>query len=320
MKPMLPRENNHLWGHQKEYAYFKQAVAQNKLHHAWLISGEEGIGKATFVYHLIRLILGTDDKAISRIKAGSHADLLVIGRRFDDKKNRLRAEILIEDIRSVAEFLRLTPAEGGWRVVVIEDADKMNRNAANSLLKLLEEPPQAALLFLITTHPNRLLPTILSRCRKMPLHGLSDQEMIAGLSVLSPNLPFIEQQTAIDLADGSLGKALQLLESGYLNIKDIIDTLLNNPITGKEIYAQVEMILQKENGFSLFLNLLTDAISDRIRHAVREGKTQFGNPSRTIPQWIDLWQKLLKWHKDTESFNLDKKQTLISEFNLVSEL
>lgn len=317
---MTPRENDHLWGHQKEYAYFQQAIAQNKLHHAWLINGEEGIGKATFVYHLVRLILGTNPAAVSRIKAGSHADLLVVSRRLDEKKNRLRSEILMEDIKSVGEFLRLTPAEGGWRIVVIEDADLMNRNAANSLLKLLEEPPKGALLFLITTHPNRLLPTILSRCRKMTLHGLSDNEMAQGLSVLDPKLSQGDRGKVIGLAEGSLGKALQLLESGHLNIKEIVENLLTHPVKGKEIYQQVDLILQKENGFSIFLNLLTDAISARIRQAVKAQKTEFGYPMRPVPEWIEIWQKLLKWHKEAESFNLDKKQTLISEFNLVSEL
>lgn len=317
---MIPRENDHLWGHKKEYTYFQQAIAQNKLHHAWLVNGEEGIGKVTFVYHLVRLILGKNNAAISRIKAGSHADLLVVGRRVDEKKNRLRSEILMDDIKSVGEFLRLTPAEGGWRIVIIEDADLMNRNAANSLLKLLEEPPKGALLFLITTHPNRLLPTILSRCRKMTLHGLSAEEMTQGLEILKPELSSTEQSKVISLADGSLGKALQLLENGHLNLKEIVENLLSNSLKGKEIYKQVDLILQKENGFALFLNLLTDSISTRIRLAVQENKQEFGNPCRTIPQWIEIWQTLLKWHKEAESFNLDKKQTLISEFNLVSEL
>ncbi|EUK18682.1 DNA polymerase III subunit delta' [Commensalibacter papalotli (ex Servin-Garciduenas et al. 2014)] len=317
---MKPRENDHLWGHKKEYAYFQQAIAQNKLHHAWLINGEEGIGKATFVYHLVRLILGNSPAAISRIKAGSHADLLVVARRLDEKKNRLRSEILIDDIKAVGEFLRLTPAEGGWRIVVIEDADLMNRNAANSLLKLLEEPPKGALLFLITTHPNRLLPTILSRCRKMSLRGLSTEEMEQGLSILAPQLSEIDKNKVIQLAEGSLGKALQLLESGHLNIKDIVENLLNHSFKSKDMYQQADLILQKENGFTLFLNLLTDAIALRIRQAVQTQKNEFGHPMRPISQWIEIWQTLLKWHKEAESFNLDKKQTLISEFNLVSEL
>ncbi|CAI3922801.1 DNA polymerase III subunit delta' [Commensalibacter papalotli (ex Botero et al. 2024)] len=317
---MKPRENDHLWGHKKEYAYFQQAIAQNKLHHAWLINGEEGIGKATFVYHLVRLILGNSPAAISRIKAGSHADLLVVGRRLDEKKNRLRSEILIDDIKAVGEFLRLTPAEGGWRIVVIEDADLMNRNAANSLLKLLEEPPKGALLFLITTHPNRLLPTILSRCRKMSLRGLSTEEMEQGLSILAPQLSEIDKNKVIQLAEGSLGKALQLLESGHLNIKDIVENLLNDSFKSKDMYQQADLILQKENGFTLFLNLLTDAIALHIRQAVQTQKKEFGHPMRPISQWIEIWQTLLKWHKEAESFNLDKKQTLISEFNLVSEL
>lgn len=317
---MIPRENDQLWGHAKEYDNFKQAIVHDKLHHAWLVCGEEGVGKTTFVYHIIRLILGKNSAAINRIKTGSHADLLTITRRFDEKKNRFRSEIVLEDIKLIGDFLRLTPAEGGWRIVVIEKADLMNRNAANSLLKILEEPPKAALLFLITAHPNRLLPTILSRCRKLVLHPLSNTDLQKGLAELAPHFSEKEQQKIIPLAQGSLGKALQLLENHSINLQNIVDDFFTSALHGKELYQKIEIILQNENGFSIFLDLLTDSLNQRIAHTVKAQQNQFGNPLHTIPEWIKIWQILLKWHKDTEVFNLDKKQTLISEFKLVSEL
>lgn len=317
---MIPRENDYLWGHEKEYDCFKQAIMQHKFHHAWIIYGEDGIGKTTFVYHVIRLILGNSPAVINRIKKGSHADLLTVARRMDEKKGRLRSEILMEDIKSVGEFLRLTPAEGGWRIVIIEDAELMNQNAANSLLKLLEEPPQAALIFLITSHPNRLLPTILSRCQKMMLHPVSDQDLQKGLRVLLPDVSDEKIQEILPLAEGAFGKAIQLLEKDSLMLQDIAKTLVYAPVQGKELYQKIDLILQKENGFSIFLDLLTDVIHAAIDKAIKEKKERFGNPLRTVPEWVEIWQTILKWHKETESFNLDKKQTLISEFNLVSEL
>lgn len=314
----MVRKNDYLWGHQKELSFFKQAIARKKLHHAWLITGQEGIGKTTFAYHLARLLLGTDSAAIQRIKAGSHADLLTIARSEDKKKQRLRSEILLEDIKAVGEFLKLTPAEGGWRVVIIEEADLMNRNAANSLLKLLEEPPKGSILLLVTAHPGRLLPTIRSRCRNLQLTELNNEEMREGLAHLAPNIPQEKQETAIKLSEGALGKALLLLEKDSLTINEVVEKLLDNGFYGQDVYQQVDIILQQNDGFSLFINLLGDAIAHRIRQAVQSNKESFGQPLRAIPHWIDIWQKILDWHNKTERFNLDKRQTLISEFNLVS--
>lgn len=317
---MIPRQNDCLWGHEDEYHQFKQAVLQNKLHHAWLVCGEEGIGKTTFVYHVIRLVLGNTRDVITKIKAGSHPDLLTVSRRMDEKKNRLRSEILVEDIKAVGTFLRLTSANGGWRVVVIEEAELMNQNAANSLLKILEEPPQAALIFLVSAHPNRLLPTILSRCRKLVLHSLQEDVLSKALPVLAPNYSDAEYKKIIPLSQGSIGKALQLLDSNAFTLQNIVNAFFNKPFTGNELNENVQLILQQEDGFSTFFSLLTDQLNRRINQAIQSKQECFGQPSRTIKEWIDLWQKILKWHKDTESFNLDKRQTLISDFELVSEL
>lgn len=317
---MTVKLDDSLWGHEKEYDCFKQAIFQNKLHHAWLICGEVGVGKKTFVNHVIRLILGSSENVLAKIKAGSHPDLLTVSRRIDEKKNRLRSEILMDDIKAVGTFLRLTSANGGWRIVIIEEADLMNQNAANSLLKILEEPPDAALIFLITAHPNRLLPTILSRCRKLMLHPLSNTVLLEALIKLAPEYSEAEYQKIITLSQGSIGKALSLLNSDASNLQNIVDAFFEKPFKGSELNEKVKYILQKEDGFSVFFSLLTDKFNMLIGEAIKSRQKRFGNPSRTVMEWIDIWQKILKWHKDTESFNLDKRQTLISDFELVSEL
>ncbi len=317
---MTPRKNDFLWGHKKEYTYFKQLILQNKLHHAWLICGDDGIGKTTFVYHLIRLILGNDRDVIVKIKANSHPDLLTISRRIDEKKNRLRSEILVEDIKTIGNFLHLTSTNGGWRIVIIEDAELMNQNAANSLLKILEEPPEAALIFLITAHPKCLLPTIISRCRKLVLHPLSDFILFRALSVLAPDYSEENYQKIIPLSQGSIGKALQLLESDAYQMQTMIDAFFYKPYKRSELNEKIKYILRKEDGFSTFFCLLTDKFNFLINQAIQNKQGYFGNPARSIKEWIDIWQKILKWHKDTESFNLDKRQTLISYFEFVSEL
>ncbi len=124
-----------------------------------------------------------------RVAAGSHADLLTVEREWDDKKSRLRGEIVVDDARAVSAFLRLTPAEGGWRVVVIDGAEHLNRNAANAVLKMLEEPPPRAVLLLTCAAPGRLLPTIRSRCRRLALHPLDAREMAHALAEYLPDTP-----------------------------------------------------------------------------------------------------------------------------------
>ena len=135
---------------------------------------------------------------------------------------------------------------------------------------------------------------------------------------LAPNISQEKRETAIKLSEGALGKALLLLEKDSLTINEVVEKLLDNGFYGQDVYQQVDIILQQNDGFSLFINLLGDAIAHRIRQAVQSNKESFGQPLRAIPHWIDIWQKILDWHNKTERFNLDKRQTLISEFNLVS--
>ncbi|MBC7801304.1 MAG: AAA family ATPase, partial [Gemmatimonadaceae bacterium] len=168
---MEPRANPLLLGHAAAEAAMDDAIRARRVHHAWLLTGLEGIGKATCAYRFARrLLAGTgaahdpDSPLFRRVAAGTHADLLTIERAWDDKRKRKRSEIVVDSARGAAEFLRLTPAEGGWRIVVVDGAEHLNRNAANALLKILEEPPARAVLLLVCAAPGRLLPTIRSRC------------------------------------------------------------------------------------------------------------------------------------------------------------
>ena len=182
--PPDPRENPLLFGHAAAQAQILEAMLGGRMHHAWLITGAPGVGKATLAYRFARRLLAgvqpgrqlavaATSPVFRRVAAGSHADLLTVEREWDDKKSRLRGEIVVDDARTISAFLRLTPAEGGWRVVVIDGAEHMNRNAANSVLKMLEEPPPRAVLLLTCAAPGRLLPTIRSRCRRLALAPLA---------------------------------------------------------------------------------------------------------------------------------------------------
>ena len=168
MIPLEPRENPLMFGHAGAQAQVLEAMRSGRMHHAWLITGAPGVGKATLAFRFARRLLagvkpgdtlGMDpaDPVFRRVAVGSHADLLTVEREWDEKKSRLRGEIVVDDARAISTFLRLTPAEGGWRVVVIDGAEHLNRNAANSVLKMLEEPPPRAVLLLTCAAPGRLL-------------------------------------------------------------------------------------------------------------------------------------------------------------------
>src|SRR4051794_21170102 len=225
-----PRENPDLFGHEEAERTFEGAIAGGRLHHAWLITGKEGIGKATLAYRLARRLLTQQgdpndpgNPAFRRVAKATHADLLTVEREWDEKRKRHRTEIVVDDARDIAGFLRLTPAEGGWRVVVVDGAEHLNRNAANALLKVLEEPPARAILLLTCAAPGRLLPTIRSRCRRMPLRPLGPADM--GL-VLAKMLPGEDAANLVGIAGGSPGRAMLLAAEGGIALAGLAEEVL----------------------------------------------------------------------------------------------
>jgi len=193
-----PRQAERLVGHDAALAAFHAAWRGGRLHHAWLIGGPPGIGKATLAFRIARWVLAggpeTDASlalppshpAFRKVAIGSHPDLAVLERSENTKTGRMRTEIVVDDVRTLASFLRLTPAESDWRVAIVDPADDLNREAANALLKILEEPPPRALVLLVAHAPGRLLPTIRSRCRRLMLRPLAEAEVAALLGSFTP--------------------------------------------------------------------------------------------------------------------------------------
>src|SRR5260221_1830925 len=228
-----PRDNPLLLGHEAAETALLQAYRSGRLPHAWLLSGPRGIGKATLAFRFARflfaegaaapglfaappasLAVAPEHPGFRRVASGGHADLLVVERSLDPRRKKLRSEIVVDDTRSIAAFLRLTPAEGSWRVVVVDGADMMNRNAANALLKILEEPPQRAVLLLVSDNPGRLLATIRSRCRILALKPLAQTMVLAALAHYRPDLGAGARAVLARLAEGSIGRALDLAAAG----------------------------------------------------------------------------------------------------------
>ncbi|QDY68481.1 DNA polymerase III subunit delta' [Qingshengfaniella alkalisoli] len=231
-----PRFAQRVVGHDAALAQYAAALDGNRLHHAWLISGPRGIGKATLAWHIAKylrtmpldsgpsmfgdapaqtpadLATPADHPALSRITALSDSGLFLLRRTPDEKKGHLRTVISVDEVRRLRNFFALSLPDGGYRVVIIDSADEMNVNAANALLKLLEEPPENTVFLLISHMPSRLLPTIRSRCLNLPCAPLApdDVQTVLGFIDTDPPISPDEIQTLTRLARGSVGAAIRL--------------------------------------------------------------------------------------------------------------
>jgi DNA polymerase-3 subunit delta' len=333
-----PRANPLLLGHEAAEATILDAVRTGRLHHAWLITGPDGVGKATLAFRFARRLLAglpTDPAAkfslaldpahptFRRAAAGSHADLLTIELGVNEKTGRQRSQIAVNDVRRIGGFMSLTPAEGGWRVVVVDGAEDLNQASANALLKVLEEPPARALLILCCTAPGRLLPTIRSRCRRLRLDPLDDVAMAELLAAYLPDLSDDERLRLITLAEGSPGRALALAEAEGLKIAALVDEVLaalpDFPTT--RAYALADTLLRGEGGFSTFMDMLRTGLAAAVRGDVR-GRADPEQARiaalRSPDAWVEVWQALSRLQDETERFALDKRQALVAGLGMLS--
>ena len=323
-----PRANPDLTGQEAGEAALLSAWRSGRMPHAWLLAGPRGIGKATLAYRAARFILAggeaggmfagpaqsgtlalpSDHPVFRRVAAGGHADLLTIERKVNPKTDKLRDEIVVDDVRDVGEFLHLTPGEGGWRVVIVDAAEEMNINAANAVLKVLEEPPRQALLLLVTHAPGRLLPTIRSRCRLLNLAPLENKQVEGLLARYRPELEPGDRSVLVTLAEGSIGRALDLADRGGVELyKELLGLLARLPaldIPAVHDFAdRLGRGSEASASFRTAMELLQGWLSQRVKGA-RGG----------VDRWIGVWDKIGRLAVRTEAVNLDRKLVLVSVF------
>jgi DNA polymerase-3 subunit delta' len=359
-----PRANPELFGHEAAEAGLLEAYNAGKLPHSLIIGGPRGVGKATLAFRLARflmaqggetapaglfggpeaarsLALAPEHPVFRRVAAGGHADLITIERGRDPrKKDRLRGEIVVEDTRGVANFLRLTPAEGGWRIVVVDSADDMNRNAANALLKILEEPPRRSLLILVSHAPGRLLPTIRSRCRKLSLKPLPESEVVRLIARYRPDVPDTDARALALLAEGSIGRALDLAASGGLDLyRSLLKLMQALPdIDGPTLHSFADRLARAgaEDTYRTVTELLSQFLTRMISRAARTGGAGGGAGAgeggwtdivpgegqgmgrlvqrRGLDQWVEVWEKVMRLFAQADGLNLDRKQVVLGAF------
>lgn len=214
-----PRFAAEVIGHADAQVGFKSSFASGRPHHAWLMSGAKGVGKATLSYALARHVLSQamlPEQVLRWVHARAHPDLAVLERSFNDSKPRkLRTEISVDDVRRFIDFFARTSSGGGWRVGLVDAVDDLSTEAANALLKLVEEPPAKTIILLVCHAPGKALRTLRSRCRKLVLKGLLEEETVNVLNAL-PLEPAATPQVLVQAANisgGSPGLALQLMHS-----------------------------------------------------------------------------------------------------------
>jgi len=345
---LLPRENPILVGQEMAEATLLQSYNSGRLAHAWLLTGPRGIGKATLAFRFARFLfaraaeapglfgapplsLAVDPShpAFRRVAAGGHADLVVVERGYDPKRKRRRGEIVVEDVRALIDFLHLTPAEGGWRIVIVDGADEMNRNAANALLKILEEPSQHALLLITATSAGRLPPTIRSRCRPLRLGLLSETQIADLLRKSGVSLAPDAMRAVVRLAEGSIGRALDLAGANTANLYGDLNTLLSSlpayDIETLHRFADRCARSDGEDSFRLVAELLPGWIARMVARAAGtdgigaviagEGDAMARLASRRgLDRWVEVWEKLNRLFALADGVNLDRKQVVLSAF------
>ena len=346
-----PRETRALVGHAKAERELAQAFAGGRMHHAWLIVGPEGIGKATLAYRLAGHVLARPEErdpagqsleiapetaAARQIRALSHPGLLVLRRPYDVRSKRIAASIPVDEVRRLKSFLGLTSGEGAWRVVIVDAADELNINAANALLKSLEEPPTRGLFLLVASEPSRLLPTIRSRCRRLDLAPLAGEALrtatAAALSAAGMELPDVQRWPLLErLAEGSVRRALQLAGSGGLELYERIEALLAAlpQVDWPAVHTLVDQLSSaaNEQRFEAFYDLLLDLLARLVRaratgHAAAPelALAQRLIPEARLPAWAALWEGILSERADAALLNLDKKALMLGTFSRLEAL
>lgn len=307
-----PRETQQLRGHAEQEAAFLSALSSGRVHHAWLLTGPEGVGKATFAYQAARRLLGAapigeglatrlDDTTARLMAGGAHPDFMVLDRQCEDGKPR--KVIPVDEARRLPEFFSKAPAASPWRVAIIDAADDLNVNAANAILKTLEEPPPRGVLFLVSHAPGKLLPTIRSRCRLLTFRAPDPavaEEIVRGRSGLDGHAI----ARLLKMGGGAPGLALRMADSGALALDDAAHELLTGLSRPEHapLLALADSFRGGEGGerFQLLMARLADRVRQMAADQALEGRTE------DLDRWAEAWETLGRIARDADALNLDR--------------
>ena len=342
-----PRETLHLFGHAQAQTDFLDSYRSGRAHHAWLITGPQGIGKATLAWKIARFLLATspddggmfapqppdtldipsDHPTARRLRALSEPGLYLLRRGLNDKETAVTQDILVKEVRLMTEYFHKSLGDGGRRVCIIDAADDLNPNAANALLKLLEEPPTGVTFLLLSHAPFRLLPTIRSRCRELRLTPLTPQDLSDALTAAGGTMAPEDRIPLAELAGGSVGEAFRLTNTDGLPLyARLVATFATLPrLDRPRALARTEIGQGRANAprFDLTLTLL-DLFLARLARAGTTGAPppeaapgeatlirRLSPTPRAARAWADLAQTLGNRARRGKAVNLDPAALLM---------
>ena len=344
-----PWRNDRLAGHEPAERAMLAAQQSGKLHHAWLLTGPRGIGKATLAWRFARFMLAgqqgglfaaaPDTLDVARgapgralVDARTHPDLFHLRRTLHPKEARIQNEITIDDVRGLSEFMHMTPSMGDWRVAIVDAADEMNRNSANAMLKVLEEPPPNAVLLIVAHAPGRLLPTIRSRCRRLALQPLADETVIGLLGDHAPSTAPDERRALARLAEGSIGRALELAGAGSLGLyREMVEVLATLPeLDMPRLHGFAEKFSRRGEEANADWRSFNYLFDRWFKSLARSWAVAAGDPpvvpaekglhqkllgAASLDHWIEAWEKIARLLSRADPpVNLDRKQTVLNSF------
>jgi len=331
-----PRQTSGLFGHREAEATLLSAYRSGRIPHAWLIGGPQGIGKATLAYRMARFVLAhgnplapsvqgaetlwvDPDGAIARqVAAGSHGALLTLERTVNER-GVLRTVITVDETRETISFFGSTAAAEGWRVCIVDTVDELNPNAANALLKILEEPPRQSLFLLVSHAPARVLATIQSRCRKLRLRPLATDDVIrAAAEAIDIDANDPDLAVAAAASEGSVARALTLLGGDALKLQQRTAALLASlpKVDLRELHALGDALGGTDRmALAAFVDSVDRWIGERL-HADQANANQ--NLAR-LARLAEVWEKIVRAARDTETYNLERKPFVFSVFGMLAD-
>jgi DNA polymerase-3 subunit delta' len=331
-----PRETNVLFGHREAELGLLNAYRSGRIPHAWLIGGSAGIGKATLAYRMARFVLAhrnpnagdvqqaltlnvdPSDPVARHVAAGAHGGLLTLERTLNDK-GVLRTVITVDETRETISFFGSTAAVEGWRVCIVDTVDELNPNAANALLKILEEPPRQSLFLLVSHAPARVLPTILSRCRKLALRPLATPDVIrAAAQAANVDIDDPALAEAAEAAEGSVARALTLLGGDALKLHQRTAALLAGlpQVDPRELHALGDALGGSDRiTLAAFIDSVDRWVSERLR--VDDANANANLPR--LARLAEVWEKINHAARDTAEYNLERKPLVFSVFGQLAE-
>jgi DNA polymerase-3 subunit delta' len=347
-----PRFTTEIFGHKDAESALLEGFVSQRLHHAWLMTGPEGVGKATLAYRFARFLLAdssglmeeqTKDLSIpagsrvfGQVAALAHPNLLLLRRPWMADRKRLAGAITVSEARRLRHFFGHTAGAGQWRVVIIDRADELNAAAANALLKNLEEPPARCVFLLVCSAPGRLPVTIRSRCRTLRFPALGNDDLEAAVLAAYRASECDAPDTAtlhatIELAQGSTRRALQLLESGGGKMHARFIKLIGQlpRLDHQAIHKLADELTSSgaDSAYELFFELAGESIARIVGHAATgegalgveaEIAQQLREP-RALAQFAGLWETVQREKAEADALNLDRKNLVLGTFFRLEE-